>query len=160
MQSEAMTQDTPNTQDSDPTETQEWLDALDAVIAREGPERAHFLLETLIDKSRRSGAYIPFRPHTAYVNTIPPHAEAPAPGDHALEWKIRSLTRWNAMAMVIQANRAHDGIGGHAADDQGQNRGYDRYDQRITQAGLNRSEVARAISAYTSGLFIGEFFCV
>ena len=115
MQSEAMTQDTPNTQDSDPTETQEWLDALDAVIAREGPERAHFLLETLIDKSRRSGAYIPFRPHTAYVNTIPPHAEAPAPGDHALEWKIRSLTRWNAMAMVIQANRAHDGIGGHIA---------------------------------------------
>ena len=110
-----MTDDTRSTQDSDPTETQEWLEALEAVIAREGPERAHFLLESLIDKSRRSGAYIPFRPHTAYVNTIPPHAEATAPGDHALEWKIRSLTRWNAMAMVIQANRQHDGIGGHIA---------------------------------------------
>lgn len=102
-------------QDNDPVETQEWLEAIDAVIEREGPERAHFLLEALIDKSRRSGTYIPFSPNTAYLNTIPPEAEVPSPGDHSLEWKIRSLIRWNAMAMVIQANREHDGIGGHIA---------------------------------------------
>ncbi len=102
-------------QDVDPQETREWLEALEAVIEREGPERAHFLLEELIDKSRRSGAYIPYSPNTAYVNTIPPHAEERSPGDHALEWRIRSLVRWNAMAMVIQANRANDGIGGHIA---------------------------------------------
>lgn len=101
--------------DQDPVETQEWLEAIDAVIEREGPERAHYLLEALIDKSRRSGAYIPFSPNTAYLNTIPPEAEIPSPGDHSLEWKIRSLIRWNAMAMVIQANREESGIGGHIA---------------------------------------------
>lgn len=102
-------------QDVEPQETREWLDALEAVIEREGPERAHFLIEKLIDKSRRSGAYIPYRQHTAYVNTIPPQAEQGSPGDHNLEWRIRSLVRWNAMAMVVQANRMHDGIGGHIA---------------------------------------------
>ncbi|MGH8561064.1 MAG: pyruvate dehydrogenase (acetyl-transferring), homodimeric type, partial [Nevskiales bacterium] len=78
-------------QDADPTETREWLDALAAVLEREGPERAHFLLEALIDQARRSGAFIPFSPHTAYVNSIPPHREQRSPGDHAIEWKIRSL---------------------------------------------------------------------
>ena len=102
-------------QDPDTQETQEWLEALEAVIEREGAERAHHLLETLIDKARRSGAYIPFSPNTAYVNTIPPHAEARSTGDHSLEWKIRSLIRWNAMATVIQANRDEAGIGGHIA---------------------------------------------
>ncbi len=101
--------------DKDPEETREWLEALEAVINREGPERAHWLLERLIEKSRRSGAYIPFQPNTAYCNTIPAHAEARSPGDHALEWKIRSLVRWNAMATVITANREHDGLGGHIA---------------------------------------------
>ena len=101
--------------DVDPEETREWLEALEAVIAREGPERAHYLLETLIEKSRRSGAYIPFRPHTAYCNTIPAHAEESAPGDHALEWRIRSLIRWNAMATVVNANRNDSGLGGHIA---------------------------------------------
>ncbi len=101
--------------DPDPDETREWLEALEAVIEREGPQRAHHLLEALIDKSRRSGAYIPYSPNTAYVNTIPPQAEARSPGDHALEWRIRSLIRWNAIAMVVQANRAHDGVGGHIA---------------------------------------------
>ncbi|MGH8453431.1 MAG: pyruvate dehydrogenase (acetyl-transferring), homodimeric type, partial [Nevskiales bacterium] len=102
-------------QDADPTETREWLDALAAVLEREGPERAHFLLEALIDQARRSGAFIPFSPHTAYVNSIPPHREQRSPGDHAIEWKIRSLVRWNAMAMVINANREHAGVGGHIA---------------------------------------------
>ncbi|MGD2112000.1 MAG: pyruvate dehydrogenase (acetyl-transferring), homodimeric type [Gammaproteobacteria bacterium] len=101
--------------DSDPTETREWLDALAAVLEREGPERAHFLLERLIDKARRSGAYLPYSANTAYLNTIPEHGQARIPGDQALERRIRSLIRWNALAMVVQANRNHSGLGGHIA---------------------------------------------
>ncbi|MCC5858743.1 MAG: pyruvate dehydrogenase (acetyl-transferring), homodimeric type [Ectothiorhodospiraceae bacterium] len=102
-------------QDVDPQETREWLDALEAVIEEEGPERAHFLLESLVDKARRRGGHIPFKATTAYLNTIPPHMETRSPGDHNLEWRIRSIIRWNAMAMVLQANRAREGIGGHIA---------------------------------------------
>ncbi len=101
--------------DSDELETQEWLDALEAVIDREGPERAHFLLERLIDKSRRSGANLPYNANTAYVNTIPPHLEAPNPGNHEYEQRIRSMIRWNATAMVLRANRDDSGLGGHIA---------------------------------------------
>jgi len=102
-------------EDVDAQESAEWRDALDAVIEREGPERAHFLLELLIERSRRTGAQIPYSPNTAYVNTIPPHLEAKAPGDPSIEWRIRSIIRWNAMAMVVQANRHHEGVGGHIA---------------------------------------------
>jgi pyruvate dehydrogenase E1 component len=102
-------------EDPDPQETREWLDALEAVLEREGPQRAHDLLEALAEKARRSGAHIPFSANTAYVNTIPPHLEQRSPGDHALEWKIRSIIRWNAMAMVVNSNREHAGIGGHIA---------------------------------------------
>src|SRR5882672_6616631 len=91
--------------DIDPQETREWLDALDAVLQRVGPERAHFLLETLSEKARRSGAFIPFSPNTAYINTIPPHLEERSPGNAALEERIRSYCRWNAMVMVVRANR-------------------------------------------------------
>jgi len=101
--------------DADPQETAEWLEALEAVLQRQGPERAHFLLEALQEKARLSGAYIPFSPNTAYINTIPPHLEERSPGDHALEWKIRSIIRWNAMALVVNANHEHAGIGGHIA---------------------------------------------
>ncbi|MFZ9405811.1 MAG: pyruvate dehydrogenase (acetyl-transferring), homodimeric type [Burkholderiaceae bacterium] len=105
--------------DPDALETQEWLDALEAVIDREGPERAHFLLETLIEKSRRSGAFIPFSANTAYINTIPTSLEARSPGNAEFEERIRSYIRWNAMAMVVRANRLepHDGgdLGGHIA---------------------------------------------
>jgi pyruvate dehydrogenase E1 component len=101
--------------DIDPQETQEWLDALDAVLEREGVERAHYLLERLIDKARRSGAYLPYSANTAYVNTIPVTQEAPRPGDQALERRIRSIIRWNAMAMVVQANRRSTELGGHIA---------------------------------------------
>ena len=104
-----------NASDVDAQESAEWRDALDAVIEREGPERAHFLLEMLIDRSRRTGAQIPYSLNTAYVNTIPPHREAKSPGDPAIEWRIRSIIRWNAMAMVVQANRHHEGVGGHIA---------------------------------------------
>nr|UVT38097.1 Pyruvate dehydrogenase E1 component [uncultured bacterium] len=105
--------------DIDAIETQEWLDALEAVLDREGPERAHYLLENLIDLARRSGAHIPYSPNTAYVNTIPPGLEPAHPGNLALEGRIRAYIRWNAMAMVVRANRKtppDDGdLGGHIA---------------------------------------------
>ena len=105
----------PAANDPDTMETQEWLDALEAVMEREGPERAHFLLQTLIDNARRSGAYLPFSANTAYLNTIPPHMEERSPGDHALEERIRSFCRWNAMVMVAKANRVEGDLGGHIA---------------------------------------------
>jgi pyruvate dehydrogenase E1 component len=101
--------------DSDSLETQEWLEALEGVLEREGPERAHYLLEKLIDKARRSGAYLPFSATTAYMNTIPPHMEERSPGDHALEERIRTYNRWNALAMVARANKNDDELGGHIA---------------------------------------------
>ncbi len=105
--------------DSDEIETREWLDALDAVIEREGPDRAHYLLEQLVDQARRSGAYIPLSANTAYVNTIPTHMEARSPGNAEFEERIRSYVRWNAMAMVVRANKVSppDGgdLGGHIA---------------------------------------------
>ncbi|MFD2112617.1 pyruvate dehydrogenase (acetyl-transferring), homodimeric type [Thiorhodococcus fuscus] len=104
-----------NKPDIDPQETQEWLDSLDAVLENEGIERAHFLLERLIDKARRSGAYLPFTANTAYLNTIPVQSEQRFPGDLAMERRIRSFVRWNAMAMVIQANRLSTELGGHIA---------------------------------------------
>ncbi|TFL11205.1 pyruvate dehydrogenase (acetyl-transferring), homodimeric type [Pusillimonas caeni] len=104
---------------NDDPEVQEWLEALEAVLEQEGPERAHFLLERLVDLARRSGARIPFSANTAYVNTIPPGLEAPHPGNLALEERIRSYIRWNAMAMVVKANKHQpaDGgdLGGHIA---------------------------------------------
>ncbi|HID99510.1 MAG TPA: pyruvate dehydrogenase (acetyl-transferring), homodimeric type [Thiotrichaceae bacterium] len=101
--------------DIEPQETQEWIEALESVLAQDGPERAHFLLNQLIDKARRSGAHIPHSANTAYVNTIPYNQEEPTPGDSEMEWKIRSLIRWNAMAMVVQANRQNAELGGHIA---------------------------------------------
>jgi len=103
------------TPDPDPAETQEWVDALKGVLENEGPERAHFLLEKLVDIARRSGGYLPFSAQTAYINTIPPHMEAKSPGDHELEHRIRSFIRWNAMAMVIRANKHSSELGGHIA---------------------------------------------
>ena len=101
--------------DIDPIETQEWLEALDAVLEREGTERAHFLLEHLIDTARRSGAHLPYSANTAYLNTIPPTQEERSPGDAAIEWRIRSIIRWNALAMVVRANRITSELGGHIA---------------------------------------------
>ncbi len=101
--------------DIDPQETREWLDALDAVIANEGLERAHYLLEKLIDDARRSGANLPFTNVTAYLNTIPIHMQEPHPGDTALERRIKSLVRWNALAMVVRANKESSELGGHIA---------------------------------------------
>jgi pyruvate dehydrogenase E1 component len=103
------------TTDPDPAETQDWIEALKGVLENEGPERAHFLLEKLVDVARRSGGYLPFSAQTAYINTIPPHMEAKSPGDHELEHRIRSIIRWNAMAMVVRANKQSSELGGHIA---------------------------------------------
>jgi pyruvate dehydrogenase E1 component len=111
-----MSDDTGNQQkDVDPQETREWLDALDAVMERDGIERSHFLLEQLIARARQSGAYLPYSANTAYLNTIPPSREERSPGDPGMEWRIRSLVRWNAMAMVVKANRQEGDVGGHIA---------------------------------------------
>ncbi|MEY3580118.1 MAG: pyruvate dehydrogenase (acetyl-transferring), homodimeric type [Pseudomonadota bacterium] len=99
--------------DPDSIETQEWLDALESVLDQEGPERAHYLLERMVDLARRRGAHIPFSSNTAYVNTIPAHLGEHCPGNLELEERLRSFMRWNAMAMVVKANRADGDLGGH-----------------------------------------------
>jgi pyruvate dehydrogenase E1 component len=101
--------------DADPQETLEWVDALEAVLDREGAPRAHFLLERLVDKARRSGAYLPYSANTAYLNTIPPHLEERCPGDYELEQRIRSYARWNAAMIVLRASKKDLDLGGHIA---------------------------------------------
>ena len=100
--------------DPDPQETREWLDALAGVMAAEGPDRAHWLIEQLIDAARQRGAYLPFSANTQYINTIPTDAQPRLPGDPEIEHRIRSYVRWNAMAMVLRANK-HTNVGGHIA---------------------------------------------
>jgi len=99
--------------DPDTLETKEWLDALEAVIEFEGTDRAHYLLERLVDLARRRGAHVPFSSNTAYVNTIPAHLEEHCPGNLEYEERLRSWMRWNAMAMVVKANRVDGDLGGH-----------------------------------------------
>ncbi len=103
--------------DADPQETREWLDALDAVIEREGAQRAHFLLEQLLEEAREHSIDLPFSATTGYVNTIEPDEEEQSPGNLELEGRLRAYMRWNAMAMVVKANRLEspDGseLGGH-----------------------------------------------
>ena len=93
------------TPDQDPQETREWLESIDSVLRAGGAERAHFLLERLIDHARRSGAYLPYKPQTAYVNTIATTQEPSYPGDRAIEKRLEAYMRWNAVAMVAQANK-------------------------------------------------------
>ncbi|MFO1393184.1 MAG: pyruvate dehydrogenase (acetyl-transferring), homodimeric type [Steroidobacteraceae bacterium] len=102
-------------EDTDPAETREWLESIDSVLRTQGAERAHYLLERVIDYTRRSGAHLPFKPNTAYVNTISAGQEKEYPGDRALERRIKAYIRWNAMAMVVQANRQSSEYGGHIA---------------------------------------------
>ncbi len=105
----------PPADDPDAQETQEWLEALSGVIAQEGPERAHFLIEKLVERARREGINLPYKATTAYLNTIPVGKEEPSPGNHELENTIRAYVRWNALAMVLRANRGDSGLGGHIA---------------------------------------------
>ena len=101
--------------DSDELETQEWRQALNSVIDAEGSERAHFLIEMMIDQARRSGSNLPYNATTAYVNTIPTHLQQRHPGDPGMERRIRALIRWNAIMAVLRANTKSPGIGGHIA---------------------------------------------
>jgi pyruvate dehydrogenase E1 component len=100
-------------EDLDVVETREWLESIDSVLKAHGPERAHFLLNQMIDFARRSGAYLPYSPNTAYLNTISKGREPDYPGDRAVERRIEAYLRWNAMAMVVQANRVSTEYGGH-----------------------------------------------
>ena len=99
--------------DPDVMETQEWLDALESVIDVEGPERAHYLMERMSDLARRRGVDIPFSMNTAYINTIPADQGEHCPGNLEIEERLRSYMRWNAMAMVVKANRFDGDLGGH-----------------------------------------------
>jgi len=102
-------------QDIDPLETDEWLQALESVLENEGAERAHFLLESMVERTRRRGAYLPFDATTSYQNTIPVGREHKSPGNHELEHRIRSINRWNAMALVLRAGKKDLELGGHIA---------------------------------------------
>ena len=100
----------------DPEETQEWLESIDSVLRVHGAERAHYLLECMIDHARRSGAYLPYSPNTAYLNTIPVGASSPITRAIARSsGASRRYIRWNAMAMVVHANRKSSEYGGHIA---------------------------------------------
>jgi pyruvate dehydrogenase E1 component len=99
--------------DADPAETREWLDSLEGVLRHEGPDRARYLLTQLKDKAIRRGVEIPFTANTPYINTIPVERQPPYPGSREIERRIKSLVRWNAMAMVHRANKRESGIGGH-----------------------------------------------
>jgi pyruvate dehydrogenase E1 component len=100
-------------QDTDPEETQEWIESIEGAIQEHGTERARFLLEKLIDFAERQGARMPFNTNTPFINTIQPFEQKTFPGDRSIERRIKSLVRWNAMAMVTRANKESDGIGGH-----------------------------------------------
>ncbi len=104
-----------NRDDIDPVESQEWQEAIEDVIARDGPDRAHFLLDKAVSQARAAGAVLPFSATTPYQNTIPADDLLEIPGDAEMEKRIRSINRWNAMATVVRANKGTDGIGGHIA---------------------------------------------
>ena len=101
--------------DLDPIETREWLDSVEDVIDRDGADRAHFLLDKAVATARAKGANLPFGATTAYLNTIPVDQQAPFPGDVELEWRIRTINRWNAMATVVRRNKVSSEYGGHIA---------------------------------------------
>src|SRR5713226_7166452 len=100
-----------NLTDTDPGETREWVESLEEVLAREGPQRTQFLLRRLLDQAHRQGISLQFAASTPYVNTIPREQQPEFPGNRAIERRIKSLIRWNALAMVVRANREDPGIG-------------------------------------------------
>jgi pyruvate dehydrogenase E1 component len=101
--------------DIDAVETEEWLEALDAVVENDGPRRAHDLVERVVERARLRGAAIEYVGPTPYVNTIHRDDEPPLPGDPAMERRVRSLIRWNAIATVLRANKESSELGGHIA---------------------------------------------
>ena len=103
----------PLNRDAETAETNDWLQALDDVIARSGSERTQRLLRELQLRAQKSGVQMPFSANTPYINTIPFSEQPPYPGNREIERRIKSIIRWNAMAMVVRANREEAGIGGH-----------------------------------------------
>ncbi|HEY2760247.1 MAG TPA: hypothetical protein VGI75_05880, partial [Pirellulales bacterium] len=101
------------TVDADPAETQEWLESLRYVLESKGAQRVNYLLAKLDEMAHQEGVELPFSATTPYVNTISADRQPPYPGNREIERRIKSIIRWNAMAMVVRANREHDGIGGH-----------------------------------------------
>lgn len=101
--------------DLDPVETREWTDAMESVLDTDGAERAHYLLEQMVERTRRRGAHLPFAATTAYLNSIPVGKETKSPGNHEMEHRIRSINRWNAAAMVLRAGKKDLELGGHIA---------------------------------------------
>jgi pyruvate dehydrogenase E1 component len=101
--------------DNDPAETAEWREALASVLAFEGPDRGSFLLGELMAEAQRTGIVVPFSATTQYLNTIRPEQQTPHPGDRMIEHRIRSLVRWNAIAIIMRANKASSELGGHIA---------------------------------------------
>jgi len=106
-------QKTEASEDLNPLETTEWIESLDEVIDEEGPDRASYLLQRLNERAAEFGVTAPLRLNTAYINTIPKEEEVPYPGDRELERHIKNYIRWNALAMVVRANKYDDNIGGH-----------------------------------------------
>ncbi|MER2541178.1 MAG: pyruvate dehydrogenase (acetyl-transferring), homodimeric type, partial [Azonexus sp.] len=104
----------PDPTDTDPQETKEWMESLEGVIAQEGAERAHFLIEKVIGQAREAGVDLPYSANTEYINTIPADQQPKYPGNADMEIKIHSYIRWNAMAMVVRANKETN-VGGHIA---------------------------------------------
>jgi len=100
-------------QDIDPQETKEWVDAIHSVIRSQGVDRAHYLIERVAERATQKGKPLPYAINTPYRNTIPPEDEAPMPGDLFMERRIRSLIRWNALAMVLRTNKREGDLGGH-----------------------------------------------
>src|SRR5262245_63763600 len=94
-------------------ETREWLESLDYVLKAEGPDRVQTLLRELQVHAQKAGVKVPFTANTPYINTIPVEKQPPFPGSREIERRIKSLVRWNAMAMVVRANKNQPGIGGH-----------------------------------------------
>ncbi len=101
--------------DIDPAESLEWQDAIEDVIERDGPDRAHFLLDQAVQRARAAGATLPFSSTTPYQNTIPSDDQEPFPGDLEMEWRIRTINRWNAMVTVVRRNKVSSEYGGHIA---------------------------------------------
>ncbi|MBU3654326.1 MAG: pyruvate dehydrogenase (acetyl-transferring), homodimeric type, partial [Limnohabitans sp.] len=111
----SLLQATDHTGDADPAETQEWREAFDALLATQGPDRARFMLDELIRLARQR--QVGWQPDlcTPYVNSIPVERQPAFPGDLAIEERLASLMRWNALAMVVRANQAYGELGGHIA---------------------------------------------
>jgi len=131
--------------DRDPTETREWLDALDSVEAFDGVDRVDELLNGIVGAARRKGAKLSFAANTAYINTIPPHAELAHPGDRTIEDKIRALIRWNDATIVLRANKTSSELGGHVASVVGQ--------PMLARKAVHEAKVAAEVAAGQNSVF-------